>query len=204
MQRTSRFTAGRVLVAASLSLVVAAACGDRAAEETQDTAAFGRGTVMPAGTDTGMTAGMNRSAPHDSNQVFLRMMSDHHEGLIAISDSAAARAQNAKSDAQRMKEKQEREQQEMMRMLAATHSDSITPVIIPSNRQMLDSTLQASGASVDTVYYRQIVHHHAEGIRMSEPLMPHLTGEVKQMAEKMTADQKREIEEFRRKAGMRQ
>lgn len=204
MQFGSRSFAGRLLVVASLTLALSAACGDRSAEETQDTSAFGAGAAMPGASDTGMTAGMNRSAPHDSNQVFLRMMSDHHEGLIAISDSAAARAQNAKSDAQRMKAKQEREQQEMMRMLVSTHGDSITPMIMPSNRQMLDSTLRATGAAADTVYYRQVVHHHAEGVRMSEPLMPHLTGEVKQMAEKMTADQKREIEEFRRKAGMRQ
>lgn len=36
-------------------------------------------------------------------------------------------------------------------------------------------------------------------VRMTEALLPHLTGEVKAMAGKMVADQRKEITEFERK-----
>lgn len=200
----SRFAA----VAAAALLAFTTACGDTGDRAAEDTAAIPAttpaDTAMMGGMDHSMMAGMNRTAPHDSNQVFLRMMSDHHEGLIAMSDSALPRTQSADADAQRIKEKQQREQQEMLTMLRGTHGDSITPMIMSSNRQMIDSTLQASGTAADTVYWRQVVHHHVEGIGMTEKLLPHLTGEVKQMAEKMLSDQKKEAEELRRKAGMMQ
>lgn len=200
---SARHTAGRFLFLALLGATVTAACGDRTADDSRDTSGIEMGTGRPGG-DTAMSAGMSRTAPHDSNQVFLRMMSDHHEGLIAMSDSALPRTQAADADAQRIREKQQREQQEMLTMLRGTHGDSITPMIMPSNRQMIDSTSQASGTAADTVYWRQVVHHHVEGIGMTEKLLPHLTGDVKQMAEKMLSDQKKEAEELRRKAGMAQ
>ena len=49
----------------------------------------------------------------------------------------------------------------------------------------------------------EVIHHHREGIAMVEPLLPHLTGEVRQMADRMVAEQRREIEEFERKAQAR-
>lgn len=38
---------------------------------------------------------------------------------------------------------------------------------------------------------------------MVEPLLPHLTGEVRQMTDCMVADQRRELEELERKARAR-
>ena len=145
----------------------------------------------------------NRSAPRDSNQAFLRMMSDHHEGLVAMADSAMPRLQGAtaKADAQKLREKQDKEQSRMLTMLSRQYSDSVTPMIMPSNRTMMDSVLGApQGAEADRVFYRQVIAHHREGIHHSEMHLPHLTGEVKQMAERMRTEQQREITEFERKA----
>lgn len=197
----SRFAA----VAAAALLAFTTACGDTGDRAAEDTAAIPAttpaDTAMMGGMDHSMMAGMNRTAPHDSNQVFLRMMSDHHQGLIMMSDSALARLQGAtaKADAAKLKEKQLREQQEMMTMLRSTHNDSITPMMMPSNRAMMDSTMRAAGAAADSAYYHHVINHHREGIRMTEAIMPHLTGEVKAMAEKMVADQRKEITEFERK-----
>ncbi|HEU5175302.1 MAG TPA: DUF305 domain-containing protein [Gemmatimonadaceae bacterium] len=188
---------------AAAALAFTTACGDTGDEAAEDTAAIAATTPadtgMMGGMDHSKMAGMNRTAPHDSNQVFLRMMSDHHEGLIMMSDSARLQGATAKADAAKLKEKQQREQQEMMSMLRATHNDSITPMMMPSNRAMMDSTMRAAGAAADSAYYHHVINHHREGIRMTEAILPHLTGEVKAMAEKMMADQRKEITEFERK-----
>lgn len=207
MQRVQPVSSLRAALCATLLLATAAACGG---DTSEDAAAGDTGAAMAAApADTGMAgmdhskmAGMDRPAARDSNQAFLRMMSDHHEGLIAIADSAEARAQGAttKTDARQLVEKQRREQQEMLAMLGRQYQDSIHPMMMPSNRAMLDSTVRATGATADTTFYRQVVHHHREGVAMSEPMLPHLSGEVRQMADRMIADQRREIEEFERKA----
>ena len=197
-----------VTLSAVLGVAAAVACSPDGADQAAagDSAAA---TVAAAPADTGMAGmdhsnmpGMNRPAPRDSNQSFLRMMSDHHEGLIAIADSAGARAQDstARRDSEQLETKQRREQQEMLAMLRGQYQDSITPMVIPSNRTMLDSTLSATGPALGPTFYRQVVHHHREGIAMTEPMMPHLTGDVRQMADRMVAEQRREIEEFERKA----
>lgn len=208
------------LVAAVATLV---ACGGSGQGDTQtpatDSAATtaAAGQTAPATTDStggmagmdhanmpgmaGDMAGMHRSAPRDSNQVFLRMMSDHHEGLVAMSDSALPRLQGAKGDAQELRRKQEDEQQRMLGMLTRQYGDSVTPMIMASNRAMIDSVTRApQGTEADRTYYRQVIAHHREGIHHTDMHLPHLTGEVKQMAEKMKAEQQREIREFERKA----
>jgi uncharacterized protein (DUF305 family) len=154
-------------------------------------------------TDDAATADMNRSAARDSNQAFLRMMSDHHEGLIAMADSAEPRVRGAtaKADVRKLHRKQAEEQTRMLRMLQRQYNDSVAPMVMPSNRAMVDSTARAAGVAADSTFYRQVVNHHREGVVMGEKMTPYLTGAVKQMAEKMMADQRREIQEFERKAG---
>lgn len=204
MARRHQLLSRSAAVAAAVALIFTTACaGEEAGDDAADTAAV---ATTPAPADTGMMAGMdhmsgmNRSAPHDTNQVFLRMMSDHHQGLIALTDTALPKLQGAaKSDAEKVRDKQKQEQERMMAMLHSTHGDSITPMMMPSNMQMMQAMATASGAAADSAWYQHTIHHHEEGIRMTERLMPHLTGEVKQMAEKMVADQRKEIEEFQRK-----
>jgi uncharacterized protein (DUF305 family) len=197
------------------AVVLAGACGksdqaggDSAAAATDSTAA-GQVSATPA-PDTSM-AGMQHGAtsepaPRDSNQAFLRMMVDHHQGLVAMSDTAMPRlaGATAKSDAQTLREKQAAEQQHMSQMLQTTYTDSHAPMILPSNQAMIDSVrATTAGADADRGYYRQVIAHHQEGVHHVDMHLPHLTGEVKQMAEKMKADQQREIRELERKAGGR-
>ena len=218
MSAKPSFTA---LVPVTAAVIALAACGSKgdadtaaAGDSAATTTATSAGQTAPSGTagdsamggmDHSNMAGMNmsRSAPRDSNQVFLRMMSDHHEGLITLADSAQARLQGAtaKADAQKLRGKQDEEQTRMLSMLTRQYSDSITPMIMPSNRAMIDSVARApQGAEADRVFYRQVIAHHREGIHHAEMHLPHLTGDVKQMAEKMRADQQREIQELERKA----
>jgi len=195
-------------------LFAASACsggGDRTDTAAAPAATMGAG-ANPS--DTGMgaashgMAGMdhgamaNRSAPRDSNQAFLRMMSDHHQGLVVMSDSAMGKlGATAKADAQKLRTDQRKEMDHMLQMLRSDYKDSVTPMIMPSNQTMIAAVSRASSGDADRVYYEQVIAHHREGVQHVDMHLPHLTGDVKQMAETMKADQQREIQEFERKAG---
>lgn len=205
--------------AAILGVAVLAACAgntdDAGSADSAGLAADTAATMSGAAADTGMAgmdhsamdpaamANMNRSPARDSTQTFLRMMSDHHEGLIAMADSAEERAQDAttKADAQQLLEQQMEEQQRMLTMLRQQYGDTITPTMMPSNRAMLDSLMRTSGAEFDRLFYHHVIAHHREGIQMMEQYIPQLTPEVRQMAEQMRTEQQREIQEFERKMG---
>lgn len=143
-----------------------------------------------------------RSAPRDSNQSFLRTMSDHHQGLIALCDSAMGKlGAAARSDAQRLRTEQKREQDHMLAMLRSDYKDSVTPMILPTNRQMIATVTQASTSDADRVFYEQVVAHHREGVQMIDRMLPHLTGMSKDMASSSRMKQQKEIAEFEKKAG---
>ena len=158
----------------------------------------GHGT-MPAMDHSQMA--MDRPAPRDSNQAFLRMNSDHHQGLIQLADTALAHATRAatKADAHKLRDKQASEQRMMLGMLRRQDNDTITPMVLPSNQAYLDTLSHASGATVDPTFYRLVVAHHREGIAMIDRMLPSLTGQVRAMALKGRAEQQREIPEMQRK-----
>lgn len=187
-------------------MLLAAACGGGGDANT-DTAA-GTTAATATASDTGMAGmdhsrmAMNRSAPRDSNQSFLRMMSDHHQGLLALADTARPKlGATAKADAEKMATKQKSEQDHMLQMLRADYQDSITPMIMPSNRAMVQAVADAGAGDADRVFYQQVIAHHREGIQMADKMLPHLTGMSKQMAEKARTDQQREIAELEKKMG---
>lgn len=196
----------RILTTLLLPVALAAtACGGDDANET-DTASAAAASAGSSDTMSSMTAyehaTMSRPAARDSNQAFLRMMVDHHQGLIAVVDTATPKIDGtARADAQKVGAKQETEQQRMQRMLSSQHQDSITPAIMTSNEAMIRAVASAPQNDASRAFYEQTIAHHREGIEMSRRMLPHLTGEVKQMAEKMIADQEKEIAEFEKKAG---
>ena len=169
--------------------------------ETNDTAAIGAQTDSSAGTAT-TVANSNRSQARDAEHEFLRMMVDHHEGLIEMASAAMTKASqpSTQDDAHQLHTKQEEDQQRVLAMIRTQYNDSITPMILPSNRAMIDSLAAKTGASYDTTFYRNVIAHHEEGVRMTDQHLAHLSKpEVRQMAERMKSEQQREIAEFRRK-----
>ncbi len=200
-------------LAIPLLLVVASACSGGG--ERTDTAAAPAATMGPGGNpvDTGMgamshgMAGMdhgamaNRPAPKDSNQSFLRMMSDHHHGLVVMSDSAMGKlGATARADAQKLRTDQQKEIDHMLQMLRSNYQDSVTPTILPSNQTMISAVAQASAGDADRVYYEQVIAHHREGVQMADRMLPHLSGMSKDMASTARTEQQREIAAFERKA----
>jgi uncharacterized protein (DUF305 family) len=201
-----------ISVATSVLVVTACSTSDKSATADSSAAA----ASAPAATDTGMTgmdhskmAGMdhsqmatNRGAAKDADHEFLRMMSDHHEGLVVMMRPAMDKATSstAKADAKKLHDKQGQERDSMVAMIKSSYDETITPMVMPSGKAMNDSLQQKSGAAYDRDMYRHVVMHHQEGVKMIDDFLPRLKrSEVRQMAEKMRADQQREIQEFQKK-----
>lgn len=195
----------RVMLGPAITLLVVSACSaktDATSDSTMGatmgaaTATGDSGMAPHAGMDHGM---MSRSAPRDSNQVFLRMMSDHHQGLFVMIDSAGGKLAAAKADANTMRDTQKSGQAHMVHLLATQYADSIMPMVMPSNLVMIEAVARSAAGDADRVFYQQIIAHHREGIMMIDKQLPHLTGEPKQMATTMRGEQQREITAFERK-----
>jgi uncharacterized protein (DUF305 family) len=130
------------------------------------------------------------------------MMSDHHQGLVAMSDTAMGKlGAAAKSDAQKLRADQKQEQDHMLQMLRSNYKDSVTPMILPSNQAMISTVAKAASGDADRVYYQRVIAHHREGVRMIDRMLPHLTGMSKDMASTSRTEQQREIAAFEKKAG---
>lgn len=183
----------RIGVIALVTLTGACAQRDRQENDgvVQDTAA------APASSD-----GMAMSQAKDGNQEFLRMMSDHHEGLIQIAMAAMDKGTLAstKEDAHKLHTKQATERDTMIAMIQRDYQEQHTPRPPAKNQAQADSLNALSGVEYDRTFYRLMIGHHREGINMIDQHMPHLTTPaIRQMAEKMKADQQREIAEFEQK-----
>ena len=179
-----------------LSMSLAAACGR--ADTSADTTA-----AAPATGATTTAAGMDRGPAKDAEHEFLRKMTDHHEGLIAMATEAMTKASKpaTQGDAHNLHTKQAAERDSMVAMLRTAYSETHMPKVMEKTRAQNDSLQRMSGAEYDRTFYRMVVAHHREGLAMIDSLMPRLTkNDVKRMAEKMKADQQKEITDFQRKA----
>jgi uncharacterized protein (DUF305 family) len=155
-----------------------------------------------SGTVGSMAATGSRPPAKDANHEFLRMMTDHHEGLVRMATAAMTKASqtSTQGDAHQLHTKQADEQKQMTTMVQSLYGETLTPMVLPSNQAMIDSLAAKTGADYDRTFYRNVIAHHREGLKMTDEHMGHLTNpEVKQMAEKMKADQQKEIADFERK-----
>ena len=138
----------------------------------------------------------------NADHEFLGMMSDHHEGLVQMSMQAMEKAteQSTQADAHELHTKQAAERDSMVAMIQRDYQAQHQPAPMPKNVAQTDSLSQLSGSAYDRTYYRMVIDHHREGIGMIDQHLSHLTKPaVRQMAEKMKADQQREIQEFEQK-----
>ena len=185
-------------------LVSLGACGGGNETAATDSAAGAATTAdTSASSMAGMNHDMNRPPAKDADHEFLRMMSDHHEGMIQMATAAMTKGSNAtvQGDAHKMHTKQLEEQKKMVDMVQASYGEKVMPMIMPSNKTMLDELQSKSGAEYDRTFYRQVIAHHREGIKMMDDYASRVAKpEVKQMIEKMKTEQQREITELERKA----
>lgn len=143
-------------------------------------------------------AGMTGDADRD----FLRMMSDHHKGLIAMVHPTMKSKENlsVKGDAASSTKKQDAELEQMISTLDKQYKNPYTPKATPDAQRMVDELKGKSGADYSRTFLKNVIMHHEQAIKMIDDYVPQAKNtEVKNMAAKMKADQTREIAEFQRK-----
>ena len=190
-------------VAAILAVTLTAACaksGDKVDSDAKDSAAA---TAAGAPMDTGM-AGMSGMAGMTGNadQDFLRMMSDHHKGLIVLAHMTKDRKEGgtAVADAAKLDAAQDMELDHMVTMLEKDFKDAYAPKVLPADQAMADALKNKTGKAYDRTFYQNIIQHHQEAIKMVDGYLPNAKNAMlKQMAEKMKADQTKEIADFQKK-----
>lgn len=189
------------LMFASIVAVTLTACS-KTDTSASDSAAATPGT---RGADTmGGMAGMASTPARDADQEFLRMMIDHHEGMVVMADTAVKKAATAdvRSDATKMRTKQKDEQQKMQAMLRAQYSEDKMAMVTAGDASMATMLGSASRAAFDRQFREHVIMHHEAAIKMIDQFSPRLTNaELKQMATKMKADQTKEIAELRKELG---
>lgn len=180
----------------------AVACGPKA-EDTKSAAADSAAAVPSDSSNMGKMEGMAMTG--DPDRDFLRMMSDHHKGLIAMAHEtmeAERGTPESRADARKLDTKQDGEIEQMVKLLEAAYKDPYEPKVMPADQEIVDSLMRESGRAYASKFYRNVVAHHQRAITMIDEYLPRaVRADVKAMAEQMKKDQLAEITEFERKAG---
>lgn len=161
----------------------------------------------PGDTHRQNTTAVAAAAPlPGADRDFLRAMSDHHKGLVAIVHATVDRKEklSVRADANRLDAEQDKELDEMVTMLEKTYKDPYDPKIMPEHQAMLDSLKTLHGSAYDRAFLRDIIRHHEEAVAMIDAFLPKSRDPaVRSMAERMRAAQSREIAEFKKQLGTR-
>lgn len=150
----------------------------------------------------GSVAGMATTG--DADHDFLRTMSDHHKGLIAMAHEtmeAGRGTAQSRADAGTLDAKQDEELKQLVTMLDTVYRDPFEPKVTVSDQEVLAALLKQSGSAYAATFYRSVVAHHREALIMIDKYLLKATHpDLKRLAERMKLDQTREIAEFQRKA----
>ena len=202
-----RNISGATLLVAAV-LLTGCSKKDDAATDTSQTAVTNMGS--PAATDTGMGtmdhSSMQTTPAKDADQEFLRMMVDHHQGLIDMSDTALAKnpSEHIRMDAREMGQKQRAEQKQMTGMLKSDYNEDKMPMVMPSNASMISEVASKSGGDLEKTFRENVIKHHEEALKMIDDYMPKGTKPaLKSMAAKMKSDQQKEIAELKKELNER-
>ena len=204
---SQRFGAPTWRFGGALALLLAAACGQKAAEPK----AAAADSAAPMSSDSAGMANMPDMAhtpgmamTGDPDRDFLRMMGDHHKGLIAMAHEtmeAARGTPGSRTDGRKLDARQDGELEQMVKMLEAHWKDSYEPKVSPLDQATIDTLTQQSGPAYGARFYRNVAAHHRRAIEMIDEYLPKaVRADVKTLAEKMRKNQQAEILEFERKA----
>jgi uncharacterized protein (DUF305 family) len=147
---------------------------------------------------------MTTTPAKDADQEFVRMMVDHHQGLIVMSDTAVARNPSppVQQEATTMKQKQSAEQKTMLDMLKSDYGEDKMAMVLPSNAAMIAEVASKSGSELDRTFRQKVIAHHEEALKMISDYEPRFTKPaVRTMAAKMKSDQQKEIAKLRSELG---
>ncbi len=220
MHRSSTSQIRCAILAAGI-LTASACTADSGDKAMADSAAAAGGAGMAGQSmrsdSAGGMAGMNHDSTGamnhagmgnmtgDPDRDFLRMMIDHHKGMIMMAHLAMEGARKGSvvlhADAKRVDAKQDAEVDEMITKLEKQYKDPYDPKVSSDDQMMVDQLKAQSGEGYDRMFYQHAIKHHQQAVQMIDQALPTLKDpQIKAMAERMKRDQTREISEFQRKA----
>jgi len=184
--------------------LIVSAC-KKAESGAADTSHAVTSMASPADTSTKSMSGMNNAAmstapAKDADQEFLRIMVDHHHGLIVLADTALAMnpSEHTRMDAREMSGAQRVEENKMIDMLKSDYGETKMPMILPSNAQFISDLASKTGKDLDKAFKEKVIAHHEEAIKMIDDYTPKFTKPaVRTMAAKMKKDQQAEIADLK-------
>lgn len=138
-----------------------------------------------------------------ADQEFLRMMSDHHTGMVLMAHEVIERKDKllSKADAKKFDQEQD-DELDRMRLALKAMNDSYKPTAASDAKQMAGSLTKLSGKEFDRMFWENTIKHHQMAIAMIDRYLPKLTHpDVKTMAERMRAVQLQEIEKMKKELG---
>ena len=92
----------------------------------------------------------------------------------------------------------------MVTLLEKQYKDAYDPKIMPDNQTMVDQLKSQSGAAYDRAFYKNVVLHHQQALKLIDQSLPKMKDtQIRAMAERMKRDQAREISDFQQKAQKR-
>ncbi len=183
------------------AVAVGAACAPGSGDRTAtDTAASMRASAdQPVA--GAATAAIPSGVPAD--QEFLRMMADHHKGLILMAHETMERKDKlaSASDAKKLDQEQDADLDRIAAALKGMN-DNHTPKASAEAQQMTASLMKLSKTEFDHAFWQNTIDHHRQGVQMIDKFLPNLTHpDVKTLAERMRSAQVREIDEMTKKLG---
>ena len=224
---TALFSSSRVAKVSTLLLLggIAAGCSgsngaasNGSASANADSANNAAGASATTATTTAPTAAS--ATPSDSSsmasstgasgqgspdQQFLEKMSDHHAGLILMAHETVDHSGPlaVKDEAKKFDSEQD---DELARMKNALKSEfgvpSYSPKAMPEHQAMADSLKTLSGTAYDRRFREDVIKHHQEAIAMIDQYLPQMThADVKTMAERMRANETKEIAQLKAQLG---
>lgn len=189
-----------VLSALAATAVTACSSKDSAKNDTASGMAPAAAAAAKPAADSAKSGGMgNMAMTGNADHDFLRMMSDHHKGLIAMAHETIESKDKlgVKPIAKRLDAEQDKEIDRMATLLDSAFKDSYTPMIMPDNQALLDALKGKTGADYDRTFLESVIKHHQQAIQMIDAYLPKAgMPQLKAMAEQMKAAQEKEIKEF--------
>lgn len=184
-----------------LAAAALAACAKKDSTDADTTAMAPVPAPMTGGDTMAAMAGMDNSPARDADQEFLRMMVDHHQGMVEMADIALNKAGSSqvKADATKMRAAQVAEQEKMKAKLKKDYGEDKMAMVSKDSRSMISMLSGGSGAAFDKSFREHVIMHHEGALKMIDQFSPRLKkAEVKQMAAKMKSDQTKEIAKLRK------
>jgi len=194
------------LATATALLALASACSDEPATNNAANMAANENASATmndpnnpfAQSDMQMHERMMAAVGADASDTWVRKMIEHHRGAVEMSNILLPLSQdpNVRQMAQMTIDKQTKEIQQLEQFVRQGEAPAPETANLyrPSEMQMHERMMAATGATVDETWMRKMMEHHRGAIAMSDVVLTqNPPAHIRAMAQKIRTDQTKEI-----------